>query len=572
MYLHCSVEIPDVPGKITRKKKKDTIYIDFEYDRIYYPDRQYTIPRRATIGKQLPDDPNRMIPNEIFLKYFPEVELPVEKDTALRSYTLKAGAFIVLREIIEAYELPALLAQYLSPADLGLFLDLAIYSIISENNASQYYPDYAHNHPLFTENMHMYSDSKISDFLNQMTDEQSMGFLNDWNAARDHREKIYISYDSTNKNCQAGDIELVEFGHPKTDMGFPIYNYAIAYDTGNQVPLFYEEYPGSIVDVSQLQYMLDRSYAYGYRKIGFILDRGYFSRQNIEYMDQYGYDFVIMVKGRAKLVNELIMEHRGSFEESWNRRVKAYDVSGITVKHKLFESDRNPRYFHLFHSDEKQAAERTALKVKLEHMAALMERYKGKMVRVPENYNHYFDAFYDQAGIFLALKEKEDVIESELKLCGYFVIVTSRKMTAEEAITLYKGRDVSEKLFRGSKSYLGNKSLRVHSNESASAKIFIEFIATIIRNRMYTLLKAEMVNNNRKANYMTVPAAIRELEKIEMTRMGDGNFRLSHAVTATQKAILKAFRLEAVDIKNKTTQINEILQGERNGKRSKETD
>ena len=192
-------------------------------------------------------------------------------------------------------------------------------------------------------------------------------------------------------------------------------------------------------------------------------------------------------------------------------------------------------------------------------MAALMAPYKGKVMSVPDSYHQYFEVFYDQDGTFLVLKEKEDVIERELKLCGYFVIVTSKKMTAEEAITLYKGRDVSEKLFRGSKSYLGNKSLRVHSNESATAKIFIEFVATIIRSRMYTLLKAEMVNNDRKANYMTVPAAIRELEKIEMTRMGDGKYRLSHAVTATQKAILRAFRLGTEDIKNKANQINERL-------------
>lgn len=32
-------------------------------------------------------------------------------------------------------------------------------------------------------------------------------------------EKIYISYDSTNKNCQAGELQMVEFGHPKEDKG-----------------------------------------------------------------------------------------------------------------------------------------------------------------------------------------------------------------------------------------------------------------------------------------------------------------------------------------------------------------
>ena len=78
----------------------------------------------------------------------------------------------------------------------GLFLihiqkDLAAYSIISENNAGQYYPDYGYNHPLFTDKMRIYSDSKVADFITGITPDQSVGFLNEWNARRDHREKIY---------------------------------------------------------------------------------------------------------------------------------------------------------------------------------------------------------------------------------------------------------------------------------------------------------------------------------------------------------------------------------------------
>ena len=44
----------------------------------------------------------------------------------------------------------------------------------------------------------------------------------------------------------------------------------------------------------------------------------------------------------------------------------------------------------------------------------------------------------------------------------------------------------------------------------------------------------------------TVPAAIRELEKIEMVRQTDGKYRIDHAVTATQKAILKAFGIDVI--------------------------
>ena len=91
-------------------------------------------------------------------------------------------------------------------------------------------------------------------------------------------------------------------------------------------------------------------------------------------------------------------------------------------------------------------------------------------------------------------------------------------MTAKDALELYKSRDASEKLFWGDKSYLGNKSFRVQSNESLHAKIFIEFVGLIFRNRFHLYLKEQMRRSGKKQNYMTVPAAIRELEKIEIVR------------------------------------------------------
>ena len=89
----------------------------------------------------------------------------------------------------------------------GLFLDLAVYSIITEDNASQYYPDYAYNHPLFTQNMRIYSDSIVSEFLSSIDESTSVMFQNDWNAERNQRE-VYFSYDSTSKICEAGDLRI----------------------------------------------------------------------------------------------------------------------------------------------------------------------------------------------------------------------------------------------------------------------------------------------------------------------------------------------------------------------------
>ena len=288
MYLDLTVPIPDLPGKIGRFKKGNTVYIRYVEGRKYLADRKYNIPNHKIIGKEVPGDPGQMVPNENFLKYFGDTDLPELKREASRSSCLRIGTFLVIRKIMEEYSLPQMLMKYLGAKDCGLFLDLCAYSIICENNAGQYYPMYAYNHPLFTEKMHVYSDSKVSEFFASVTDDQSIGFLNEWNATRDHREKIYISYDSTNKNCQSGDIEMVEFGHAKDPRDLPVFNYAVAYDTNNREPLFYEQYPGSIVDISQLQFMLEKARGYGYKRVGFIVDRGYCSKENIRYMDQCG--------------------------------------------------------------------------------------------------------------------------------------------------------------------------------------------------------------------------------------------------------------------------------------------
>ena len=560
MYLDFLVKIPFVQGKITRRKKKDAVYVEYEYDRIYDPVRQYTFPKRVTIGKLSETDPELMQPNQNFLKYFPDAELPETKNRTSRSSCLRVGAYFVLRKIIEEYNLVELLGGYFEQRDLGLFLDLAVYSIIAENNAAQYYPDYTFNHPLFTNGMKQYSDSTVSDFLNSVTDDQSTGFLNSWNETRNHREKIYISYDSTNKNCQAGDIEMVEFGHPKVDVGQPVFNYAVAYDTHNQEPLFYEKYPGSLNDISQLQFMLDKAFGYGYKKIGFILDRGYFSCENIQYMDKCGYSFVIMVRGMASLVNELVLEHKGTFESKRVNNIYEYGVYGKTVKHRLYAGDKNERYFHLYHSISKESAERAGIENRLNQMTLYLKKYQNKVKEFGPGFEKYFNLHYDEkTQAFVLPEERCSVVERELDLAGYFCIITSEKMSAKEAIELYKSRDTSEKLFRGDKSYLGNKSIRVYSEESARTKIFVEFVAMILRCKMYTKLKEEMKKLEKKPNYMTVPAALKELEKIEMVRQLDNVYRLDHAVTANQKTILNAFGLDANHIKYYASELSKEL-------------
>ena len=229
----------------------------------------------------------------------------------------------------------------------------------------------------------------------------------------------------------------------------------------------------------------------------------------------------------------------------------------------MYPSDQKERYFHVYYNDSKKSSEHEAVETKIDRMGEVLRKYEGTIYKPQGAFTKYFDIIYHHKGEpdekFMYGRELHEVINEEIRLCGYFVIITSENMTASEALDLYKSRDASEKLFCGDKSYLGNRTFRTHTNESTQAKIFVEFVALILRNRFHTYIRKKRIQNGNKQNYLTVLAAIRELEKIEMIRLQDHNYRLAHSITAKQKEILKAFGMTATNIVAQANAINEDL-------------
>ena len=73
MYSSSHIQVPDVPGKIVRRKKGNGIYVLYEVARVYDPKRQFNVPKRVIIGKLVSDAADAMMqPNEKFFELFPE--------------------------------------------------------------------------------------------------------------------------------------------------------------------------------------------------------------------------------------------------------------------------------------------------------------------------------------------------------------------------------------------------------------------------------------------------------------------------------------------------------------------
>lgn len=78
-YSNTPVKIPNVPGKITYRKRTDRVYVLYEIGRVYNSARKTTTAQRKMIGMQIRNAPTLMLPNDNYEKFF---ENGVEKMTA----------------------------------------------------------------------------------------------------------------------------------------------------------------------------------------------------------------------------------------------------------------------------------------------------------------------------------------------------------------------------------------------------------------------------------------------------------------------------------------------------------
>ncbi len=486
-----------------------------------------------------------------------EYQQPLEQEllpAPERADSLIIGSYVVIKAIINDYGLRDCLVAAIGEDKADFTIDIASYLIVTEGNQAQHYPAYAWEHILFTKNMRIYSDSTLSRHLRIFTQGTISTFFNAWNEGIAKDKKVNISYDSTNKNIQAGDLEFAEFGHAKTDKGTKIINTAIAYDPENKLPLFYEAYPGSIPDVSQLTFAVDMASDLDYQNLRFIIDRGYFSIANIEYLDEKGYDFVLMVKGYKTLVAPMIQDKVGTFEKKIVNQISG-DLFGITIQKEFCGKQR---HFHIYHS--LSTGGQTSQNF-LDNIDA-MERTLTKQINhkfAPTTEHSKFFNLNMSKGDLISFSRNEQSIEEQLNLCGYFSIVTSEPMDAKTAYKLYSNRDGSEKLFCFDKTFLGSNSYRIHSDAALRGKMFIEFIALILRSRMYSLLKDELLNQGKSCKYLNVPAAIRELEKIRISRAPNGSYRFLYGLTKAQKQILSVFGISVQELIDSSINVSKTL-------------
>lgn len=555
--IHKNV-ILDIPeDKCYKNTIKGKTYLLYEVGSEYVPGKKYNKKFRVVIGRVCDDDGSKFHPNRNYFEQYPNADqslLDQSEKEPDRSPVMKIGMYLVIKQILEQAQLTEVINS-LSVENRGLLMDLVAYMITEQTNVLQHFEIYSYNHPLFTKGMKRYSDSSISKFLKEFDYSQIQFFLDAWHVLNQSAsETIYLSYDSTNKVCQSENIQDVDFGNAKVDVGKPIVNIAMAFNYSNKLPVYYEEYNGSIVDVAQLKAMVNKLKAMGFKNVVFILDRGYCSRENINYLIDNDYECIVMNRGSKATIDNIINLHKGQFENVYDYKIDKENIYSITDKRSFYNAKKELNY-HLYYSPAKYSIESTEFLDSIDEMKHHVKKHTNTEKEFPKSYNKYLDIMRDKDNVIAAVRPKGKAIDAEISKLGYFEILTSQDMSSEDAYNLYKRRDASEKAFRSDKSFMGNNAIRVHSAESMKTKNFISFIALIVYQCIYNRLSEYKAENNIKKNYYNTQSFIKLIDEITVVKLGNGTYKPVSALTSKQKQLLTAIGIKPSDFEKHITEI-----------------
>lgn len=521
-------------------KNSNNQYIYFVTGKVYNKKTKFADDKkRICIGKMIDD--SHFMPNDNYFEIFGNRDGYTLTSNPNRSDTLKIGSFLVIQKVMKDIGLDDVLNGVFENNIYSMIADIASYMIVSEDSSYQYFPDFMYNHNGLCDDIRQ--DTYISRFLKtELSNEKIKLFLSAWNTMNKERnKKVYISYDSTNMNTYSKGIELAEYGHPKIDEGLPQVNISYVVKQENCRPLFYEVYPGSVIDNSEFEYMIQKAEEYGYENIGVVLDRGYYSKKNIDYLRDYG--FLMMVKGNNPNIQKCIDKNMDKLK-NLSGYLKDHLLASVTEKIKLFASDKVKTYVHIYYDDVRAAEERKTYELSIirmeEELNRLIEKNnieKDKTTR----YESLFNLKFNKDNHLIKYTRKEKEINNIKNHFGFFSLITNCEKSADEAIEIYRNRDQVEKMFKAIKSGMDLEKFDVQRDDTLEGKIYLAFIASIVRSEINQKIKE--LRQVSKKEY-TVPSVISALENIEITKNTNGSYIRRYALTSKQKKILKQFDID----------------------------
>ena len=414
-------------------------------------------------------------------------------------------------------------------------LSIAYFLILEDKNPLYRFPKWSNMH------RHPYGDNipsqRSSELFASITEDAKEKFFIQQGKRR--VEKEFWAYDTTSISSWSELLKEVKYGHNKDHDPLPQINLAILFGEQSNLPFYYRKLPGNISDAKTIKNLLADIRFLEYERIHLVMDRGFYSEENINALYHDHLKFLIGVKLSLKYVGTELEKVRCSIRD-WKNYCEKYDLYACTVPITWNYSQRRPykgdiihderrMYLHLYYNPEKALDEERIFNRKLLAMREelLLDKRKPEHAR---QYETYFEVkSTPKRGIQVIVKQ--EALEKAKMNYGYFALVSNEVKEPIRALEIYRNKDLIEKNFGNLKERLNFRRTLVSSEQSLEGKIFVEFVALIY----LAYIKKQMQDKDLFKKY-TMTELLDEFDVIECFEQPGHDLRVSE-MTLKQLAL-----------------------------------
>ena len=492
--------------------------ITYVYESVSYWDKEKKQPRskRTLIGRLDPTT-GEIVPTDGRGKRRAQKEADqiIQKGPVPVAKTdrLFFGATYLLDQIGEVTGLTADLKTCF-PNTYKQIQSIAYYLVLEDQNPLFRFKKWAaiHRHPYGND----IPSQRSTEIFQSVTEEAKMHFFRLQGKRR--VEKEYWAYDSTSISSRSDTLRQVKYGKNKDDDHLPQINLALIFGEESRLPFYYRKLAGNIPDVKTIQELLRELDVLGYEKIKLVVDRGYYSTDNINALFKKHLKFLCGTSSALSFAKEFIREIGSGKDhyEYYNSNLELYvftkTIAWDYEQERPYKGDvvkeERRMYLHLYFNPDKFSDDGKAFNRRLDTLKneLLSDR------RVPEHekdYRKYFE-IKETPKRGISLTVKQDAIDAAHERYGFFVLISNEVKDPVTALSLYRMRDVVEKAFWNVKERLNLRRTMTSSESSLEGKLFVEFIALIY----LSYIQKKMEEKGLFATY-TLHELLDELDVIE---------------------------------------------------------
>ena len=369
------------------------------------------------------------------------------------------------------------------PDSYQKILSVAYYLILEDKNPLSRFQKWSsiHKHPFGKD----IPSQRSSDLFASISKDARERFFRLQGKRRAEQE--YWAYDTTSLSSYSECLKQAKYGVNKEDDPLSQINLALLFGEKSNLPFYYRKLAGNISDVKTVKNLLADLDFFEYKKIKQVMDRGFYSEENINGLYQNHIKFLIGVKMSLKYVKKELDNVRTSIQNwsNFNPQYNLYASSSMITwqysqkqpyKGDTIEGDRRA-YLHIFFNKEKETEDAYKLNRLLIKLKDELESEKRNADH-EKQYTKYFEIkSTPKRGINVS--PKQEVINEATKNYGYFALLSNEIKDPIEALEIYRNKDLVEKAFGNLKERLNFRRVEVSSELSLDGKLFVEFAALI---------------------------------------------------------------------------------------------